>query len=343
MNLAYRMLFALVCAFLLVHFAGKKVVPWLHRLHFGQTIYDLGPQTHKSKQGTPIMGGMMTAAASVLCLLVFHPAAWYGFWDFAVGLLLISLLCMAVGFADDYIKSMKKRHDGLTPWQKIAGQTAAAVGFSCYCSFNPSVGSSIRIPFTTAEWDLGILYIPLMAFVIIFMVNSSNLLDGLDGLLSTSSTVGNLGWTLIALFTVRYAVGTAEADNAGTAAIFALAVAGGTMGFLRYNRFPARCFQGDSGSMFIGGVTVGLALLLRQPILMLLINFTMVISSVSVILQRAYFKLTHGKRIFKMSPLHHHFELCGYPETQIVSMYAIITALLTITAVISQYAARWPY
>ena len=343
MSLAYRLMLALLCAFLAVHFAGKKVIPWLHSLHFGQTIYDLGPQTHKSKQGTPIMGGMMAAAASVLCVLILHPAKWYGFWDFAVGLVVMSLLCMAVGFADDYIKAIKKRHEGLTPWQKIAGQVISAAGFACYCYFNPWVGSRILVPFTGAEWDLGLWYLPVMTLVIIFMVNSSNLLDGLDGLLSTTTSIGNTGWAVLALLTMSAAASEGVKDNAATAAIFALAVVGGTLGFLRYNRYPAKCFQGDSGSMFIGGVTVGMALLLRQPLLMIPISFTMLMSSVSVIMQRLYFKATHGKRIFKMSPVHHHFELCGYPETQIVSMYAVITALLTGVAICSQLACHWPF
>ena len=334
MTLPIRLMLTVLCSFFLTHFLGKWYIPFLHKLHFGQTIYDLGP-AHKSKQGTPIMGGMMAALAALLFTLIFHGSEWHGFWDAAVGLLGVSLLSMLVGFADDFIKSVKKRHDGLTPWQKIAGQVVVAIAFACYCAFNPSIGTSIRLPFTAAEWDLGIFYIPLMTLVIIFMVNSSNLLDGLDGLLSTTSSIGNTGWAALALMACTAAAGTAAGDNADTCAVFALAVVGGTLGFLRYNRYPAKCFQGDSGSMFIGGATVGLALILRMPLLMILIDVCMLMSSLSVILQRYYFKLTHGKRIFKMSPVHHHFELCGYPETQIVSMYAVITALCTFCAVMS--------
>ncbi len=332
----YRMLFALLVSFLAVHFMGKKVVPWLAKLHFGQTIYDLGPQTHKSKQGTPIMGGMMAAAAATVCVLVFHPAGWYGWQDAAVGLLGISLLSMAVGFMDDYIKAMKKRHEGLNPTQKLIGQFITSAAFAVWCFFNPMVGSAIRIPFTDLTWDLGWFYIPVMTLLVVFMVNSSNLQDGLDGLLSTVSSAGNVGWAAVALAALAAAgVGSQAGDTAYTVAIFMIAVAGGTLGFMRYNRFPAKVFQGDSGSMFIGGAACAAALILRQPLLLLLINFTMVMSSVSVILQRGYFKLTHGKRIFKMSPIHHHFELSGYTEPQIVSMYGVITAVLTVAAVLS--------
>ena len=333
-ELSLRLMLALLVSFFAVHFMGPKVIMMLHRLHFGQTIYDLGPKTHNNKQGTPIMGGMMVALAAAVCTPVFHPAVWRGVWDWAFALLAVSLLSMLVGFADDWIKAVKKRHEGLTPWQKIAGQVLVSAAFACYCYFSPSVGSAIRIPFIHAVWDLGLLYIPLMTLLIIFMVNSSNLLDGLDGLLSTTSAVGNTGWCVLALLALS-AAGEAEDPGYATAAVFAVSVVGGTLGFLRYNRYPAKIFQGDSGSMFIGGVTVGLSLLLRQPLLMLLIDFCMVMSSGSVIIQRMYFKATHGKRIFKMSPIHHHFEMSGYPETQVVSMYAVITALLTVIAVLS--------
>ena len=334
MTLPIRLTLTVLGAFFLTHFLGRWYIPFLHKLHFGQTIYDLGP-AHQSKQGTPIMGGMMAALAALVFVLLLHGPVWHGFWDASVGLLGVSLLSMLVGFADDFIKSVKKRHDGLTPWQKIAGQVVVAVAFACYCAFNPSVGTAIRLPFTSAEWDLGIFYIPLMTLVIIFMVNSSNLLDGLDGLLSTTTSIGNTGWAALALMTCAAAAGTMAGDNADTCAVFALAVVGGTLGFLRYNRYPAKCFQGDSGSMFIGGTTVGLALLLRQPLLMILIDVCMLMSSISVILQRYYFKLTHGKRIFKMSPVHHHFEKCGWSETRIVAVFTAVTAVASLIGLLA--------
>jgi len=169
---------------------------------------------------------------------------------------------------------------------------------------------------------------------VIFIVNSSNLQDGLDGLLGTVTAVGSFAWAAIALILMTAVGGTASGIPA-VVAVFAVSMAGACVGFLRYNRYPARTFMGDTGSMLLGGGTAAIALLLRQPLLLLLIFFTPIMSSVSVIMQRYYFKLTHGKRIFLMSPIHHHFEKKGYSETQIVSMYAGITLILSLIAVIS--------
>jgi phospho-N-acetylmuramoyl-pentapeptide-transferase len=218
------------------------------------------------------------------------------------------------------------------------------------------VGSKVIVPFVNIEWDLGIFYIPLLALTVLFMVNSANLQDGLDGILSSVTAVGSIGWAAIALtvagtlvnVTSSYGVGivnypedmaarTALAGNYQTIAAFALALCGACIGFLRFNHYPATVFMGDTGSMFIGGAVVGMAMLLREPFLLLLIGFTMVMSSVSVILQRYYYKLTRKltgtpKRLFKMSPIHHHFELCGMKETKIVLMYTIVTAVLSAIA-----------
>lgn len=333
-----RMIGALLLSFAAMLVIAPRVIPLLHRLKFGQTIYDLGPQSHKSKQGTPTIGGIMMAGVTLVTGLLLHPKGWYGGEDFMLALLAVSMLSMLIGFADDYIKVAKKRSLGLTPWQKIAGQVLVAVGFTLWCYFNPMIGSKILVPFLNVEWDLGVWYIPLMSLTVIFMVNSANLQDGLDGLLSSVSAIGSAAWGIMALFflTAVSALGNAELNNNYYAvAIFALAVAGSCMGFLRFNHYPARIFMGDTGSMFIGGATVGMAMVLRQPLMLLLIAFTMVCSSLSVMIQVTYFKLTHGKRIFKMSPIHHHFELCGYSETQIVSMYAVVTGILSLVAILS--------
>ena len=331
-----RMTGALLLSLAIALLTGPKLIKYLKKLHFGQTIYELGP-AHQQKQGTPVMGGLMMAAGILAASLVFHPVKWNGGLDFILPLLAVSLLSMAVGFADDYIKAVKKRHEGLSPWQKIAGQVVVAVGFSVYCYFHPAVGSRIRIPFTAAEWDLGVFYIPLMSLVTIFIVNSSNLQDGLDGLLGTVTAVGSSAWTVICLlvmFVPALSV-VADPDDAHVAGTFMISVAGACVGFLRYNRYPAKTFMGDTGSMLLGGAMAATALLMRMPLLLLLIFFTPVMSSVSVILQRYYFKLTHGKRIFLMSPIHHHFEKKGYSETQIVGMYMSITLVLSLIAVLS--------
>ena len=337
----YRMIGALLIGLAVALFLGPKLIRYLKKLHFGQTIYELGP-SHQQKQGTPVMGGLMMAAGILAASLICHPAQWQGGWDFVIPLLLVSFLSMAVGFADDYIKAVKKRHEGLKPMQKIAGQVVVSLAFSIYCYYCPRVGSRILIPFTGAEWDLGIFYIPLMTLLVIFIVNSSNLQDGLDGLLGTVTSISSSAWAFICLL-LTVTLSAAEQDrinDAATIGIFALSMAGACVGFLRYNRYPAKTFMGDTGSMLLGGGTAAIALLLRQPFLLLLIFFTPIMSSVSVILQRYYFKLTHGKRIFLMSPIHHHFEKKGYSETQIVSMYAGITLILSLIAILSVCAAR---
>ena len=333
----YRMIGAALIALAAALLIGPKLIRYLKKLHFGQTIYELGP-SHQQKQGTPVMGGLMMAAGILLGSLICHPPVWDGTWDFVFPLLAVSFLSMAVGFSDDYIKAVKKRHDGLSPWQKIAGQVIVSLGFSLYCYFSPRVGSTIRIPFTGTEWDLGIFYIPLMTLLVIFIVNSSNLQDGLDGLLGTVTAISSSAWAVICMIIVTAASLTGRGNTAGsvtTIGVFAMSMVGACIGFLRVNRYPAKTFMGDTGSILRGGGTVAIAMLLRQPMLLLLIFFTPIMSSVSVILQRYYFKLTHGKRIFLMSPIHHHFEKKGYTETQIVSMYAGITMLLSLIAVIS--------
>ena len=330
---------ALLVSLAIALLTGPRLIAYLKKLHFGQTIYELGP-SHQSKQGTPVMGGLMMAAGILVSTLLFHPAEWKGGWDFVIPLLATAFLSMSVGFADDYIKAVKKRHDGLSPWQKIAGQVIISAGFSVYCYFNPQIGHSIRIPFAGAEWDLGLFYIPVMTLLTIFIVNSSNLQDGLDGLLGSVTAVSSSAWAVICILLIVTAAEGADTAGEKTTAVFALAMAGACVGFLRYNRYPAKTFMGDTGSMLLGGGTVAIAMVLRLPLLLILIYFTPIMSSVSVILQRYYYKLTHGKRIFLMSPIHHHFEKKGYSETQIVSMYTGITLVLSLIAIFS-LAGSW--
>ena len=324
---------AIVLSVIAMLLIGPRFLPVLRKLKFGQSIYELGPQTHQVKQGTPTMGGLMFTAVSTVVALVLH-GAWFGWQDFTLAVLFIALLSMLVGFVDDYIKVVKKRNLGLIWWQKIIGQVLTAFGFALYCYLHPMVGSSIIVPFFNVEWDLGIFYVPLMTMVIIFMVNSSNLQDGLDGILSSVTVVGGLAWFVMAVL-MAAAVPAENAENYRNLALFIAALVGGCIGFLRFNRYPAMVFMGDTGSMFIGGATVGIAMLLRMPLFMLLISFTLVASSLSVIMQRTYFKLTHGKRIFKMSPIHHHFELCGMSEKKIVAMYAVVVAVLSLLAILT--------
>ena len=198
-------------------------------------------------------------------------------------------------------------------------QTLLALAFSCYCYFHPQVGSVIKVPFFRVEWDLGIWYIPMMMFIIVGTTNSANLLDGLDGLLTSVSMVD--------FATLAVLCGAASLGSLG---VGCAAMCGACMAFLSRNAYPAQMFMGDTGSMFIGGAVVAAAMLLRQPLILVLIAFWMLMSSLSDIIQITYFKKTHGKRIFKMAPIHHHFELCGIHETKIVTMYMVTTAILCV-------------
>ena len=334
-------------------------LPFLKKLKFGQTIYDLGPQAHKVKQGTPNMGGIVTAGATVLATVVLSVIRCVSrgipmgldcsLWP----LLFITVGCMALfGFPDDYIKDVKKDHEGLKPKQKLIGQMIVGLAFSVFCYF--VIGHDVRLPFTEKTWDLGVFYIPVMTVLVMFITNSANLQDGVDGLLSSVTVVGMTAFGIITIaLGLRFA--PQAADAVGSApdlerdgwyaliAILCFAVAGASIGFLFFNRHPAKIFMGDTGSMFIGGAFVGVAMLTKCQFLLIPICFTCIMSSVSVMMQTTYFKYTRkktgtGKRIFKMAPIHHHFELCGMKENQIVLMYAAVEIALCALAVWSVLA-----
>ena len=237
-----------------------------------------------------------------------------------------------VGFVDDYLKIVRHSAEGLTPKQKLAPQILLSIGLAVWGYLNPKIGSSLTVPFFNVEWNLGWLYIPVMVFVLVGTVNSANLLDGLDGLLGGCSLFDFVAMALICV--AMAAANPAEADNLLNVAIFAGAMVGALMGFLRYNSHPARVFMGDVGSFFIGGALVGMTLVTRLSLLLPVIALAMVLSSLSDLIQFAYFRATHGKRFFKMAPLHHHFELSGMPETSIVAMYYIVTAMLCLVSLL---------
>ena len=364
---------ALILAAALVLLIMPRFLPFLKKLKFGQTIYDLGPKAHLAKQGTPNMGGIVTALATVVSFvgLTVYLSVQEG-WSWGLDnslwpMLFITVGCMALfGFPDDYIKDVKKDHEGLKPKQKLIGQMVIGLLFSVFCYWK--LGGDVIIPFTGHTWNLGYFYIPIMTVLVMFITNSANLQDGVDGLLSSVTIVGMLAYGLI--FAGMGAVlaespiyswepETAKAflpalDGAlvqqgaqswseswfKPIALFCFALAGASIGFLRYNRHPAKIFMGDTGSMFIGGAMVGAAMLTKTQFLLIPIAFTCIMSSVSVMLQTMYFKYTRkkygqGRRIFKMAPLHHHFELSGMKENQIVLMYAGVTLALSIVAVLS--------
>lgn len=314
-----RMMVSLLIAFVLSVVLGRQMLPLLHKLKFGQNIYELAPEAHKKKQGTPTMGGLVFAAAMIITALIMNDYTEPLTQNMLLAMVLMALGNLCIGFADDMTKHRRGKNGGLTPKQKMFFQTLLALAFSCYCYFHPQVGSVIEVPFLRIQWDLGILYIPIMMFIIVGTTNSANLLDGLDGLLSSVSMVD--------FATLAVLCGAASLGSLG---VGCAALCGALMGFLSRNCYPAQMFMGDTGSMFIGGALVAAAMMLRQPLILVLIAFWMLMSSLSDIIQITYFKKTHGKRVFKMAPIHHHFELCGIHESKIVTMYMVTTAILCV-------------
>ena len=298
--------------FLIVIILGPIFILMLARFKFGQTVRDEGPQSHLAKNGTPTMGGIMMIVAILITGLTRAHISQS---------IIVGLICIVgfgfVGFLDDFIKIKMKRSLGLKAYQKIILQFALALYVAYYqYSASPSA-TQLMIPFTDHVINLGIMYIPFMMIFIIGTVNAVNLTDGLDGLAS--------GVTLIvSTFFMIFAVSLSNSD----VAILAAATAGACLGFLAFNSYPAKVFMGDTGSMALGGAVVAFATLTNSPLLIIIVGFIYLAEALSVMLQVSYFKLTHGKRIFKMAPLHHHFEQCGWPETRVVFIFWIATVVL---------------
>ena len=318
---------------------GPVIIPMLRRLKFGQNERSDGPQSHLSKAGTPTMGGMMFIAGILVGTLAFSLNA----TELALPALLATAAFALVGFLDDFLKVKQKNTIGLRPYQKIIAQFAIAFILALYAYQSPFIGSKIYLAFFKAEWDLGIFYIPAMMFIIIGTVNSVNLADGLDGRCSGVSLVYSTSMMMIFIYMAAavkapvaegQAVQTQYSAELSSMAIFAASVAGGCLGFLRYNTYPARVFMGDTGSMALGGAISAMAIFSRSVLLLAIMGGCFVASSVSCILQVGSYKL-RKKRIFKMAPLHHHFELLGYTETRIVSVYMIITVLLCLVCLLA--------
>lgn len=328
-----RVIWATVLAFAIAMVLGPVVIPWLKKMKFGQTIYELGLESHKVKQGTPTMGGIIFAVPMIIVPILFSTADQR--WSFLPMALISTLGFGLVGFVDDYIKVSKKRSLGLTPMQKIVPQVVISLVLAIWAYCTPQIGSALIVPFTDKTWDLGLFYIPVMMFVLVGTVNSANLLDGVDGLLSGCSLIDFAAMALVCV-----ALGSANPENAGNMTnmmVFCGAAAGGILGFLRFNTYPANVFMGDVGSFTIGGALVAVAMVTRTALLLPMIALAMLVSSLSDIIQVGYFKYTKkktgaGKRVFRMAPLHHHFEKGGMPETRIVSMYMSVTALLCLIA-----------
>ncbi len=319
---------AAVASFGIAAALGIWMVPFLHKLNFGQTILEIGPKWHKGKQGTPTMGGFMfiisSVVVSVACVLLYHllnvkevpliSAKIYAgvFMAVAYG---------AIGFIDDYIKVVKKRNLGLTAIQKLVLQFIVAIAYlvtvACFGD-----NTQTYIPFV-GMIDLGIFYYPISAILIVGIVNAVNLTDGIDGLNGSVTLFGAIFFMLIASFVGRMGV-----------SIMSAALAGGCLGFLLWNFHPAKVFMGDTGSLYLGGFMCALAFALDMPVVLILIGLIYILEMFSVILQVTYFKATHGKRLFKMSPIHHHFEMCGWSEVKIVVMFSLFTTICGALALI---------
>ena len=315
---------AALAGFLIAALLGKVLIPVLHRLKFGQTIREEGPAWHRAKQGTPTMGGVLfiigSLAAALLAIIAGQfllPVKVFSGTSLTLtklfGGMLLALCCGAIGFVDDYIKVVKKRNLGLTASQKLFAQLLVAAGYAI--SLYMAGGSRFYIPFFGLV-DWGIWFVPFCMFVVVAMTNATNLTDGIDGLCGTVSFVATLFFLVLA--------GMLEYVGQG---LLAAAFAGSLAGFLVWNLHPAKVFMGDTGSLFIGGLLCALAFGINQPFLLVPVGVVYIAENLSVLLQVGYFQLTHGKRLFKMAPLHHHFEMCGWSEAKIVTVFSLVTLL----------------
>ncbi len=331
-------------SFVVAAATGKVLIPYLRKIHFGQTILEEGPAWHKSKQGTPIMGGFMFIISSVLVSLAGYAVYRVFYYDVSnhnanVGMLryfscmLFALFFSMIGFADDYIKAVKKQNLGLNVKQKLIFQFVICSAFLAAMYFLGDKSTEINLVFV--KFDIGIFYYPLMILFMLYITNAVNLTDGVDGLCGSVTVITMLAMSTLCMFLNQFEV-----------SLFSIAVAGGCLGFLVWNLHPAKCFMGDTGSMFLGGAFTAVGLLTHNHLLMIMIGLLYIVEALSVVIQVSYFKTTSrihfkktgekgkGKRLFKMTPIHHHFELSGFSEYKIVITFSIFTLIFSIAALI---------
>ena len=311
----FHVVIPVLISFVISLVLGPIVIPFLRRLKMGQTERELGVQSHLKKNGTPTMGGVIFLIATTVTSLFYIRD-----YPMIIPVLFLTLGFGLIGFLDDYIKVVMKRSLGLRAWQKMLGQFVVTAVFAYYIEKYTEINNEIIIPFVgkTVVLDKWV-YIVLLFFVVLGTVNGANFTDGLDGLASSVTA-------LIATFFTVVAIGT----GSGLAPISCAAM-GSLLGFLVYNVYPARVFMGDTGSLALGGFVASIAYMLKMPLFILIVAFIYFIEVLSVIIQVVSFKLT-GKRVFKMAPIHHHFELCGWSETRVVAVFSIVTAILCLIA-----------
>ena len=319
---------ALVIGWILGAVFTKLLLPYLEKKQFKQFVREVGPQSHLSKTGTPSMGGLAIIGASVLASAVVGLAAGVADGWHLVVILLVMVLFGCIGFIDDYEKAIKKNNAGISPKQKIILQFVFSGAFAIYAylysGFGTVPGSAVWIPFVDRYIDFGLLYIPFIIFVMIAFSNAVNLTDGLDGL--ASGVTALVAFCMVILGVGAYPMITAAPIVYG-------AVAGACLGFLMYNKNPARIFMGDTGSMALGGVLAAAAVMLKMEFLVAIAGLLYVLEALSVIIQVAYFKKTR-KRFFKMAPIHHHFELCGMKEKNVVYLFWGMTLVFCMLAIL---------
>ena len=317
-----NVILAIAVAFVLTLILGRFLIPALRALKAGQAIREDGPTWHNSKAGTPTMGGIMFMAAAAVCVIVFGFAGMRSGDFSALYVLLLSLSFGLVGFLDDFYKVKYKRNLGLTSMQKACLQMAVSALFLYILYKEGIMSASLYIPFFDVSLQLHpILYIFFAMFVFVGCVNAVNLTDGLDGLSSSVTVIVMVFFTAVAIAMERF-----------TLAVLPASLVGGLAAFLCYNWKPAKVFMGDTGSLFLGGAVCGTAFALDMPLVLIMVGLIYIIETLSVIIQVGYFKLTHGKRFFKMAPIHHHYEKCGWSEERIDLTFAGITAVMCILA-----------
>lgn len=314
----FKIVIPVIISFIVSVILGPMIIPFLRRLKVGQTEREDGVKSHLKKAGTPTMGGLIILGSIVLTSLIYVKD-----YPKIIPILFLTLGFGTIGFLDDYLKVVLKRSDGLMPLQKMVLQIIVTGIFCFYLVRWTDVSLTMLFPFTGKYLDMGWLAIPVLFIAIIGTVNGVNFTDGLDGLAS-SVTV------LVATFFTIVAIGTKSGIEPITCA-----VVGSLLGFLLFNVYPAKVFMGDTGSLALGGFVAGTAYMLQMPLFILIVGFIYVIEVLSVALQVSYFKITKGKRIFKMAPIHHHFELSGWSETRVVAVFSIVTAILCLVGLLA--------
>ena len=316
--MTYEIVIPVIVSFAISALLGPIVIPFLRRLKVGQTERK-ELESHLKKNGTPTMGGLMILASIVITSIFYVKD-----YPRIVPILFMTVGFGVIGFLDDYLKVVLRRSDGLLPWQKMLCQIVVTTVFAVYMVRYAGISLSMLIPFSGGKYlDLGWFAIPVLYIAVIGTVNGTNFTDGLDGLAS-SVTI------MVATFFSVVAIGT----NAGIAPI-TCAVVGALLGFLLFNVYPASVFMGDTGSLALGGFVVSTAYMMQMPLFILIVGLIYLVEVLSVIIQVTYFKKTGGKRIFRMAPIHHHFELGGWSETRVVAVFSIVTAILCMIALLA--------